>query len=121
MGLVHDGPFPVVEAGVYPPELWVACKTWGVTPASLLDWAVKRYEVVMVLGSGQKVSVSVKGDWSNLSPIPSPARGGEEEAEMPLGEALERVRAAAKKHVVEEDGAHGPAGAARRRRTRAAK
>ena len=71
MALVHDGPFPVVEAGVYPPELRHACSTWGVTPASLLDWAVKRYEVVMVLGSGQKVSVSVKGEWKNPSPIRS--------------------------------------------------
>lgn len=67
MGLVHDGPFPVVEAGVYPPELVYACSTWGVTPAELRDWAVKRYEVVMILASGQKVSVSVQGDWKRVA------------------------------------------------------
>ena len=55
--------FPVVEAGHYPPELLEVCRMWNVAPGALLAWSVRRDGVSMILPSGQKVGVSIRGEW----------------------------------------------------------
>jgi hypothetical protein len=62
--LEHEGDIPVIQPGIYPPELLDACKVWQTAPESLLAWAVTDRDVQLVLGSGQKVRVHLAGPWS---------------------------------------------------------
>jgi hypothetical protein len=55
---------PRITAGAYPLALVDACAQLEIDPAALLDWAVKKCEVALVLPSGQKVRLIVGGDWS---------------------------------------------------------
>ena len=68
MTIIHDGPIPTVPAGTYPAELVQVCKLHSVSPASLLDWSVGRYSVVLVLASGAKLRVPCAGEWKALTP-----------------------------------------------------
>ena len=48
----------------YPAELLAACAACRADPSALLDWAVRKDTVVLILANGQKFSCTLAGSWA---------------------------------------------------------
>ena len=63
MTLLYDGSIPRIVPGEYPQALRDACSIFQVEPEALLDFAVKKGEVIVILPGGMKSSVPIQGEW----------------------------------------------------------
>lgn len=54
---------PAIAAGSCPQEVIKACAALGVQPAALLDWALRRDSVTLVLPGGEKARLAIVGAW----------------------------------------------------------
>lgn len=77
MGLVHHDEHPLIEVEQYPRELLDMCRIWNVEPERLLDWAVRKGEVSVILPNGAKASLTVRRVAKAAQP-PKPAKGKRE-------------------------------------------